>query len=75
MKCLLFYDSKLNGVTLPEWIILIADKSRWKVIDIREAVKSEIQNEGEFKKITIMKCKFKSSSFGTNLTDATDRSI
>lgn len=71
LKCLLFYD-KLNRVTLPEWIILTADKPRWKVINTWAVVKTEIENEGDFLKITIMKSKFKSNNFGNNLTDLTD---
>ena len=48
LKCLLFYDNKLNRVTLPDWILLTADKLRWKVIDTSAAVKRDIEYEGEF---------------------------
>lgn len=48
LKCLLFNDNKLNGVTLPDWIILTADKPRWKVINTDTVVKTEIENEGDF---------------------------
>lgn len=75
LKCLLFNDNKLNGVTLPDWIILTADKPRWKVINTYTVVKTEIENEGDLKKITIMKSKFKSNNFGNNLTDLTDHSV
>lgn len=75
LKCLLFNDNKLNGVTLPDWIILTADKPRWKVINTNTVVKTEIENEGDLKKITIMKSKFKSNNFGNNLTDLTDHSV
>lgn len=50
LKCLLFYDNKLNGVTPPEWIIFTADKPRWKVTNTWTVVKTEIENEGDFLK-------------------------
>lgn len=49
-----FLCNMLNGVTLPEWKILTADKSRWEVINTWAVVKSKIENEGDLKKKKIL---------------------